>query len=222
MSVLQTYRLFIDGHFPEPSIGPSGALVMGIGNSSAPALSSASGGKFFSLYTKNSNAGDAGYNMYLRHYISGVAGDGIALRAFGTVSDVAAANARGAHISLSFGTSGTVSGLGVALECTLHIPNSATQAGSIAPLKVAINSDGATSDTAGATNVSYIRFDNQGNATGGADVDDDAYLFSIFGHTEGAGNMIVASTTEANYAHAAKCYIDGIGAVWLMFASASG
>lgn len=165
---------------------------------------------------------DGGYGRYNRAYIATAAISGDAFRAFATVENVAAATVRGAHISLSMGASGTVTGLGVALECTLHIPSTAGQTGSLAALKLAINSDAATSDPAGATNLSYMRFDNQGDATGDDDVDTDAYLFSIFGHPAGSGTLIVASTTEANYAYAAKCYIDGIGAVWLMFASASG
>lgn len=221
MSLLNHYRLFIDDHFPEDAINPSGALVMGLGNSTNRAVTSTTGAKFVSIYTENSYAGDAGYNTYLRHYISGVAGDGITLRSFATVNNVAAANARGAHISLNFADSGTVSGLGVALECTLHIPNTGTQAGTLAPLKVAINSDGSTSDTAGATSVSYIRVDNQGDTTGGADVDDDVCLFDINGHTIGSGNLIEASTTEANYSHSIRIRINGT-LYYLMAAATKG
>ena len=209
MTLLNHYRLFIDDQFPEDAINPSGALVMGLGNSTVRALTAQSGAKFVSIYTENSYAGDAGYNTYLRHYISGAAGDGIALRSYATVSDVTAANARGAHISLDFGTSGKVTGLGVALECTLHIPNSATQSGTIAALKVAINSDGSTSNTSGATSVSYIRVDNQGDGTGAGHVDDDACLFDINGHTISSGNMIEASVTEANYSHSIRIRIGG-------------
>jgi uncharacterized membrane protein len=43
--------------------------------------------------------------------------------------------------------------------------------------------------------LSYFRAVNGGNATGGADVDDDAVLFEIQGHTAGSGNMISANST---------------------------
>lgn len=220
MTALQTYRLFIDGQFPESAISQSGALVMGIGNSTVRASSNVSGAKFLSFYTENSNTSDAGYGAYFRHYITGIAGSGDALRAFGTVQNVAAGTVRGAHVSLSFGSTGTVSGLGVALECTLHIANQATQAGTLAALKVAIHSDGSTSDPSGSA-LSYIRVDNQGDATGGADVDDDANLFDIQGHTIGAGNMVEASTTEANYSHSVRIKI-GSTLYYLMLASAAG
>jgi len=158
--------------------------------------------------------------LYVRQYLSTAAIDGDAARFYGTVNNVAAGTARGAHISLSFGTSGTVTGLGVALECTLHIPNSATQAGTLAALKVAINSDGSTSDPAGSS-LSYIQVANQGDATGGADVDDDANLFEISGHTIGSGNMIEASTTEANYSHSLRIKINST-LYYLMLASTVG
>lgn len=134
------------------------------------------------------------YGVYFRSYIrtAGISAD--AFRAYGTVLDVAAGTVRGAHISLSFGSTGTVTGLGVALECTLHIANQATQAGTLAALKLAIESDGATSDPNGAQ-LSYIRFDNQGNTTGDDDVDTDAYLFDIQGHATGTGTLFQTVTT---------------------------
>ena len=214
----QAYRIFISGENGEPSMGPSGALLMGAGNSTSRLVTSAASAKFISFYFEQYGTG--GYGMYVRQYLStaGISGD--AARFYGTVNNVAAGTARGAHISLSFGTSGTVTGLGVALECTLHIPNSATQAGTLAALKVAINSDGSTSDPAGSA-LSYIRVDNQGDATGGADVDDDAALFDISGHTIATGNMVAASATEANYSHSVRVRINGTS-YYMMLASAEG
>ena len=84
-----------------------------------------------------------------------------------------------------------------------------------------IYSAGASTDYANANKLSFIRIVNGGHATGVGNVDDDAYLLDIVGTTEGAGNMVVASNTEANYVSAAKCRINGVEK-WLMFASASG
>lgn len=212
------YRVFIADHRVEPRFNPSGALVMGLGTSTLRAQSTASSAKFISFYFEQFASG--GYGMYVRQYLSTAGIDGDAFRAFGTVNNVAAGTARGAHISLSFGSTGTVTGLGVALECTLHIANQATQAGTLAPIKLAIHSDGSTSDTAGAA-VSYIRVDNQGDTTGGADVDDDANLFDIQGHTIDTGNMVEASTTEANYSHSIRIKV-GSTPLYLMCASAAG
>ncbi len=212
------YRLFIADQFPEPAFSPSGALVMGIGNSTQRAVSTVASSKFLSFYFEQLAAG--GYGLYVRQYLSTAGIDGDAARFYGTVNNVAASTARGAHISLNFADSGTVTGLGVALECTLHIPNDATQSGTLAALKVAINSDGSTSDPAGSA-LSYIYVANQGDATGGADVDDDAALFDITGHTIATGNMVAASATEANYSHSVRVRINGTS-YYMMLASAEG
>src|SRR3990167_5209523 len=126
------------------------ALIMGYGNATTRVQSADASAKFLSFYTETTGGGGQ-YGAYFRHYISLAALSSDCLRAFGTVNDVEAGTARGAHISLSFGDTGTVTGLGAALEATLHIPNQATQAGTLYGVKSAINSDCATSDPAGAT-----------------------------------------------------------------------
>lgn len=138
---------------------------------------------------------DGGYGFYTRSYVRTAAISADAGRIYGTVHNVAAATARGLHASLSFSDTGTVTGLGAAIEATLHIPNQAAQSGTLYAVKAAINSDGSTSDTAGATTVAYIGAVNQGDATGGADVDDDAVLVHIDGHTIANGNLVEAVGT---------------------------
>ena len=199
--------------------GASSALLLGMGNSTTRAQSATADAKFLSFYTEGD--GDGIYGAYFRHYIgtAGISND--ALRAFGTVQNVAAATARGIHASLSFGASGTVTGLGAAIEATLHIPDDATQAGTLYGVKSAINSDGATSDPAGATTLAYFAAVNQGNATGGADVDDDAVLFHIDGHTVGDDNMVDTAATEyalSEITHGIKCKV-GSTIVWLLASS---
>jgi hypothetical protein len=185
----------VDGTLKFASKGVD-ALVLANNTTSARALvNDTANHKFVSRYYDNgATSGDA-TGDYLRLYISGAGGGGDALRSFATVSDVAAATVRGAHISLSMGTSGTVTGLGAAIEATLHIPSTAGQTGTLYALKAAINSDAATSDPAGATTLAYFAAVNQGDATGGADVDDDAALIHIDGHTIGNGNLVEAVGT---------------------------
>jgi hypothetical protein len=148
------------------------------------------------LELRSSSTGDT-QNIYNRLYINVAAQSGNALRSFASVQDVAANTVRGAHISLSFGTSGTITGLGAAIEATVHIPSGGGMAGTVTALNLAMNSDGTGSDPAGVTELSYIRFVNQGDATGGVDVDDDVFLFSIQGHTEGTGNLVYDITDGA-------------------------
>lgn len=170
-----------------------GALLLGHGDSTTRVKSADANAKFISFYTEGT--ADGQYGAYFRHYASeaGISND--CLRAFGTVNNVAAGTARGAHISLSFGTTGTVTGLGCALEATLHIPNQATQAGTLYAVKAAINSDGATSDPAGATTLAYYAAVNQGDTTGDDDVDTDAVLFDVQGHAAGTGTLFQTTTT---------------------------
>jgi hypothetical protein len=159
----------------------------------------------------------------MRYELSGTGG-GECLRAFTKIQGTIG-TARGAHISIDFDSTvgDKVTGLAAGLDCQLLLPNKAIEAGvgAYTALNVEIYSAGATTDPANCNKLSYIRVVNGGNSAGIADVDDDAYFIDMVGVTEGAGNMVVASTTEANYASAVKCRINGVEK-WLMFASASG
>jgi hypothetical protein len=201
---------------------PANALLMGVGTSADPATTAVADKNFIELRTQSSATSGASRALYMRHNLSGAGQSGECLRAF-TDLTAAVTTARGAQISLQIGDTGYVSGLGVGVDAQLYIKNAAVPAaGTYAALNAEIYSEGASSTPAAVTELAFIRCVAGGHATGIAAVDDKAYLLSIRGIAEGAGNMIVASATEANYAHAARCYIEGVGDVWLMFASASG
>lgn len=168
--------------------------VLKIGTSAVPVTEDTANMKFISMYFDDGATSGEAVGLYDRLYVTGAAGEGIALRAFCSVTDVAAGNARGAHISLSFGTSGSVTGLGTALETTLHIPSAGGLAGTVSSIKAAINSDGANSDPAG-SQISVFNVVNQGNGTGAADVDDDCCLFDLQGWGVATGDMIYHSTS---------------------------
>ena len=165
--------------------------VIKAGTSGAPITEDTAGMKFMSFYFDNGATSGESVGLYCRQYVTGAAGSGIAGRFFQSVTNVAGQDCRGGHISLEFGATGKVTGLGVALETTLHVPSGAGAwaGGTYASLKVAIHSDAATSDPAGATEVSFIRIDNQGDATGAADIDTDAFLMSLQGFTAGASDL---------------------------------
>lgn len=165
-------------------------------SSSAPAVSDTAGSKFMSYYLAcGATSGDA-RGIYLRLYLTGAGGGGESLRAFTSISDVAAATAHGAHISLSFGTSGSITGQGIANRNTLHVPN-AMSGGTYAATQSEIWSDGATSDLAGVTEQSFHRFVAGGNATGIGKVDATGNLFSIQGLSVGSGKLFQANTAAA-------------------------
>jgi hypothetical protein len=165
-------------------------LLFGIGTAADPATTSTASKKFIEFRTESSATSGDSRLAYLRHYLSGAGGGGEALRAFTTVNDVAGATAHGAHISLNFGTSGTLTGLGVAGRNTLHIPDDGTQAGTLAAIQAEIYSDGTNSDTNGATEVSFLRVVNDGDSNGKDNVDDDAFLASLQGFTAGSGHLV--------------------------------
>ena len=182
-----------------------GAIIKA-GTSSSTVSTSTANTKFISCYFENSATSGDNRGMYLRQYLSGAGSGGEAARIFSTIN-AACGTAHGAHISLNFGASGSLSGLGVAMRGTLHIPDNATwTGGTLAALQAEIYSDGAASDPDGVTELSYIRVINDGNSSGKADVDDDAFLMSIQGHTIGAGNMVAVKSSAA-VSHTAKIKI---------------
>lgn len=186
----------------------SDGLLFGGGDSSTPVALGASAANAIEFRTASTHTSGDVRLAYLRHYFQGAAGAGETLRVFSTVDGVAASTIRGAHISLNWSDSSSkVTGLGVALECTLHISNAAAVTGTIAPLKVAINADGASSDPANAT-LSYIQFANQGNTTGDDNTDDDASLFHLSGFAISSGHTFAAQAAAA-VSHVLKINVDG-------------
>lgn len=200
------------GRLDLSSVSPAAAntdgAVIRAGTTASPLNSSADSQSMARLIFDLDNTGS--YGLYSRSYIStaGISSD--ANRFFATVNNVAAATVRGAHTSLSFGTTGTITGLGVAEETTLHIPSGGDPGGTLAASKFAINSDGTTDPAT--TALSFVQFVNQGDATGANHIDDVADLFSITGSDIGADNMIEAGASApdlADITHAIRIDIDG-------------
>ncbi len=166
-------------------------------------------------------SGDA-RNIYNRLYLHG-AGDGESLRTFTSVM-ANLGTAHGAHISLNFAAvagGSECSGLGVAGRNTLHIPNVASWAptGTLAAIQAEIYSDGSDSDPAGLTELSFIRAENAGDATGRADVDTDAFLFSIQGMTAAADTTKLLSSVSLAELPASSVALKikiGTGTYWLL------
>lgn len=178
------YRLFIADQFPEPSINPSNALVMGLGTSSGRAQVNAASRNFLSFFFENFATSGDNRGMYLRLYHSGAGGGGEAARIFTTVNDVAAATVHGAHISLNFASTGTVTGQGIASRNTLHLANQALASNvTLAATQSEIYCDGSDSDPGDSTLLSFQRFVLGGHADGVADVisSTNSVLFDVQG-----------------------------------------
>ncbi len=198
--------------------GETAALIFGAGTSSSPATTATADKNFVGLWTQNTATSGDNRGIYNRFYLAGAGGGGESLRSFTTISDVTAGTAHGAHVSLSFASTGKVSGLGVAMRATLHIANQATQSGTMSAMMAEIYSDGATSDPAGSV-LSFFRVVNGGNATGAADVDTDAYLLHFDGLTAGAGKTIGALGNEPTWTSKTrliKCKIEGVGDTYIV------
>lgn len=192
------YNLFIANQFPEPAINPSTALVMGIGTSTGRAQVNAASRNFLSFYFENFATSGDNRGMYLRLYHSGAGAGGEAARVFTTVNNVAAGTAHGAHISLNFASTGTVTGLGVASRNTLHIANQATQAGTMAATQAELYADGSASAPAGA-DITLLRFLVDGHADGIANIIGaaGATLFTVVGVAAGGDGVNTMFRTAA-------------------------
>ena len=168
------------------------------GSSSSPVTLAAAGNMDQLYVSSTATSGDVRAN-YTRLYIAGVGGAGEAIRAFTTINNVAAAGAHGIHASLSFGTSGSITGLGVAARATFQIPNAAMSFGTFAAVQSEVFSDGASSSIAGVTKFSMFRVVNGGDGTGMGTVDLAANLFEITGFAIGDNNMIRTNTATATH-----------------------
>lgn len=173
------------------------ARVFGGGTSASPLTTATADVKFVEFRCESSASSGDNRCVYLRYALEG-GGGGETLRAL-TVVGSNLGTAHGAHLSLSFeATAGgsECSGLGVAARGTLHIPDIASWAptGTYAAGMFEIYSDGAASDPAGMTELAVLRMVNAGNSTGRADVDTDAFLFSIQGFTAAADTTKLLSS----------------------------
>ena len=180
---------------PDPA---NASLLLGAGTSSNKMTSAVANTKFIEFRLENTATSGDNRGIYNRFYLAGAGGGGEALRVFTTVSDVAASTAHGAHISLNFASTGTVTGQGIAMRATLHLPDVALASNvTMAAVQAEIYSDGDDSDPGGSTILSYFRAVNGGTSNGKSDVDDDAVLLSVQGVTAGAAKMLATGLTAA-------------------------
>ena len=201
-------------------MGPfTNAVMHGAGSSVTRAQCADANRNFLEYYLENLAASGSTRGLYLRLYHSAAGADGEAARIFATVNNVAAANAKGAHVSLSFGASGYITGEGIAARNTLQVPNAAMHAaGTYAAHEAEIWHDGASSDATPVTQISLFRATLSGNATGVGKTDLKAALFALDGLTVGDGR-IVAAKGNAALSHAARILINGT-AYYIMLSDA--
>lgn len=177
--------------------------VIKAGASGSPIVEDTADMKFMSFYFDNGATSGDNRGIYNKLDLTGAGGGGESLRSYTDIVGVAAGTAHGAHISLGMGestTGGSVTGLGVGVRATLGLPSVALAAGgTYAAMMPEIYSFGASADPAAVTEVSFIRFDNAGNATGMGKVDDKAFLMSLQGLTDGDAHVFSDGGAVTNY-----------------------
>ncbi len=152
-------------------VAPSAAaLVLGIGDAATRATTSTPNKNFIEMRAENTAGSGDNRGFYNRLYLGGAGGGGESLRTFTTVDDVAASTAHGAHISLNFNATGSITGQGIAMRGTLHIPDVAMSGGTYAAVQAEIFADGSTSDISGTTAHAVWRTVVGGDAAGAATV----------------------------------------------------
>lgn len=184
------------------------ALLHGVGASTKRPINQVADKNFLEYYLENKAGTGSTRGLYMRLYHTAAGADGEAVRLFTTVQDVAAANAKGAHISLSFGASGSVTGEGIASRNTLQVPDHALGGGTYAAHEAEIWSDGASSDPSTATELSLFRAVLGGNATGIGKADLKAALISLVGNAIGAGKIMAAQSAAA-VTHTLRIFVNG-------------
>lgn len=194
-------------------------LFFGAGTSGSPATTATANKSFIEFRTESTATSGDSRALYLRHSLNGAGVNGEAIRAFSKI-DAGAATARGAHISLDVASAGSCSGLGVGVDNQILAHNGALAGGTYAVGNFEIYSAGSSTDVSGVTEISFMRVVAGGDATGIANVDDNAFLMSFSGIAAGAGNIIDTNiTTHTAYA-GLKVNIPGVGTRWIALVSA--
>jgi hypothetical protein len=189
--------------------GTDGNLIKG-GTSGVGALScgTTADTSFVKLYTRSAALSGDARGIYNRLYLSGAGGSGESFRTYTTVDNVAAATAHGTHTSLSFATSGSITGLGVAGRFTLEPAAGKMTAGTYAAIQAEIY-HAASADMSGVTKLSVIRAINDGDATAMNITDDYANLFELSGFDSATGNMVYTGAAPGTLAGSIRINIDG-------------
>lgn len=173
-------------------------LLMGVGTTANPALTTGADDKFVEIRAKTTAATGDNRLAYLRYEI-GAAGGGECIRAFTKLTGDAS-TVRGAHISLDI-DGGSASGLGVGVDGQILLGDAALTGGTYAVANFEAYSAGASTDVSGVTEFDIFRVSLGGDATGAATVDAKANLFNFSGVTAGSGNLINTDiTTHTAYA----------------------
>jgi hypothetical protein len=202
-----------------PLAGGNASLWFGAGTSASPLATAAAGTKFQEMYTKSTDAtGADSRGLYWKHTLAGAGASGEAGRFMTSLTAAGAVAARGIHASLVPSGSGTVTGLGAAVDATLHLPGA--MGGTMACVSAEMDCEAAGSDV---TRGSFFRAAIQGaNGTGQALTSTHVNLFDItipaIG-SAGDGKLVDAISGDKAVTHLCRILING-AAYYLMLRNA--
>lgn len=197
------------GHTAQGNPAEHDGVIQGAGKSSAYYLMPGAGKSALSYYVESASVVDSNRCAYLRLKLSGAAGGGEAIRAFCTIA-AAAAVGRGAHISLNYSGTSSISGESQAIKGTYHVPNSTVSLGTSAVIEAELYADGASSDMTGGMALFGAKV--SGNTSGAGTIDAKTYLLRLSGVTDGAAEMVRRAQNEPTWTSKTcliKCLING-------------
>ena len=194
------------------------AILMAAGASSTRATTALANKNFMEFRFENTATSGDNRGIYNRLYLGGAGGGGESLRSFTTIDDVTAGTAHGAHISMNFGTGGSITGLGVALRGTLHIPTTPLTGGTYGAVLAELWADDAASDISGTTSHAVWRTNIGGNATGAATAVNFASI-DLPAAMIGSGTMVDTDITAGTHYGGLPIVINGVTR-WIALVSA--
>jgi hypothetical protein len=126
-----------------------GGLLAGAGTSAAPYTMSGASKSCISLYATSADTADSNRAIYAKLTLTGAAGGGEAVRAYGVGTTAAQSVIRGIHASAGLGTGGSCSGEMHGLKATLHIADRACSVGTAEAINAEVYCDGTSSAATG-------------------------------------------------------------------------
>jgi hypothetical protein len=185
------------------SVGSSAAsttaLVVGTGTNAAPVATATAAKNAYDVRLKTTATSGENRNVYARTEFAGAGSSGEAVRG-NTVLTAAAANVHGVHGSVDAQASGSVTGLAAGVRGGILARDSAMAAnGTYAAIHADMYANGASTNVAPVTELSFFRCNLDGNATGIANIEDKAYFLTFNGGTNASGNVASDAGNEPSW-----------------------
>jgi len=178
-----------------------GGLIAGAGKSATPYTMTGDSKSALSFYATTPSTADSNRTAYFKLTMTGAAGGGEAVRAYGIGNAAGMTDVRGIHASAGLGTSGTVTGEIQGARATLEVPNSAVAMGTASGLTAEVYMSGTSSAPTG--NVSLFR-----GIVQGGDATAQNYLSSVF-RLEGLGTNVLGDHSSTSISKKFKVTVNG-------------